>query len=146
MTERKFGLGIIICIFNKDFSKIFLIKRNKEKRERNKADWGNVGGHLEIGEKIIESCIREAKEEINVNLNPENLKLIEIKEAPFLTEIYHAVWFVYATTIDEKEKIILNNESEDYGWFSLDNLPLKTLDSKENLIRWRDFAKKEFCY
>ncbi|MBU3913670.1 MAG: NUDIX hydrolase [Nanoarchaeota archaeon] len=146
--ERKFGLGVIVYVFNRDFSKILLLKRNEEKRNRNKADWGNVGGRVELGEKLIDACLREAKEEIGVDLNPKKLKLIEVKETPYLTDIFHAIHFVSATIIDEDEKVILNfngnHESDEYGWFNLKELPDKTLDNKENIIKIANKAKKMF--
>lgn len=141
--ERKFGLGVLICVFNKDFSKILLLKRNEEKRKKNNADWGCVGGRVELGEKLIDACVREAREEIGVNLQSSELKLIDIKESPFLSEVFHAVHFVYATILDEKVKIILNNESDEYNWFSLNNLPERTLDSKEELNRLASIAKSK---
>lgn len=144
MKNRKFGLGVIICIFNRDFSKILLLKRNEEKRNKNKADWGNVGGRVELGEKLIDACIREAREEIGVILKPEKLKLIEIKETPYLTNIFHAIHFIYATIIDENENITLNDESDEYKWFKLKELPDKTLDSKEHIIKLSITARKEF--
>lgn len=144
MTNRIFSLGVIICIFNRDFSKILLLKRNEEKRNKNKADWGNVGGRVELGELLIDACLREAREEIGVTLNPEKLKLIEIKETPHFTNIFHAIHFVYATILDENEKITLNDESDEYKWFNLDTLPDKMLDSKEHLLKLSILAKKEF--
>jgi len=144
MVERKFGLGVLICIFNRDFSKILLLKRNEEKRKKNNADWGNVGGKVELGEKLMDACLREAKEEIGIELNPNRLKLIEVKETPYLTEIHHAIHFVYATVLDEKEKIIINEESDEYKWFDLNKIPEKTLDSKEVLIKFSQIAKKDF--
>jgi ADP-ribose pyrophosphatase YjhB (NUDIX family) len=148
MTERKFGLGVIIHIFNRDFSKIFLLKRNKEKRKRNKADWGNVGGRVEFGEKLIDACLREAKEEIGVDLNPNKLKLVEIKETPFLTDVFHAIHFVYVTNLDENEKICLNfncdNESDDCKWFDLKKLPQKMLDKEEDIIKIANKVKDMF--
>ena len=140
--KRKFGLGVIICIFNRDFSKILLLKRNEEKRNKNKADWGNVGGRVELGEKLIDACIREAREEIGVSLNPEKLKLIEIKETPHISDVFHAIHFVYATTLDENEKITLNSESDEYKWFKLEDLPEKTLDKKEEITEISKLAKK----
>jgi len=44
MVERKFGLGVVVCVFNQDFSKVFLLKRSKEKRNKGGKDWGNPGG------------------------------------------------------------------------------------------------------
>jgi 8-oxo-dGTP pyrophosphatase MutT (NUDIX family) len=50
--DRKFGLGVIMLILNRDLSKILLLKRNAEKRARNGLDWGNVGGRVELGEYL----------------------------------------------------------------------------------------------
>lgn len=142
-AERKFGLGVIICTFNKDFSKILLLKRNEEKRKKCKADWGNIGGKVELGEKLIEACLREAREEIGVKLNKKNLNLVEIKEAPYITEIHHAIHFVYTTTLDEKTKIKINEESDEYKWFNLKSLPNKTLDPKKYLIELSKVSKNK---
>ena len=143
-TERKFGLGVIICVFNKDFSKILLLKRNMEKRKNGGADWGNVGGRVELGELLVDACEREAKEETGINLNPKKLKLIEVKETPYLTDIFHAIHFVYATILDEQEKITLNDESEEYKWFDLNHLPESMLDSKEHILELSTLAIKQY--
>jgi ADP-ribose pyrophosphatase YjhB (NUDIX family) len=145
-NERKFGLGVIVFIFNRDFSKILLLKRNKSKRELNKADWGNPGGRVEWGEKLTEACVREVKEESDIDLDPKQLKLLNIKEITKnpIAPTVHFLQFIYATKIDEKEKAKINEESEEYGWFNLKNLPDKTLDSKEDIIKIAYKAKKEF--
>ena len=142
LPDKRFSLGVILCVFNEDFSKIFLLKRNAEKRARRGLDWGNVGGMLELDETVKEGCAREAKEEIGVIFDPEKIKLLDINESPCFNPTCHAVWFVCFTTMDEKEQIVLNSESEEYGWFDLQKLPEKTLDSKEDLIRFRALAKK----
>lgn len=146
MENKKFGLGVVVCIFNNDFSKILLIKRNKEKRERNKADWGNPGGRVEWGEKLVEACVREVKEETGINLDQKQLKILYIKEItknPIASDV-HFLQFIYAAKIEENKEISLNEESEEYGWFDLTNLPEKTLDSKEDLIKFSIEAKKKF--
>ena len=140
IKNRRFGLVVFVCIFNRDFSKILLLRRNKEKRKH--AEWGNIGGRIEFGETSAEACIREAKEEIGVELKPENLKLIEIKEIPNYHNNVHAVQFIYSITFDENEKIIINEESESYAWFNLNSLPDKTLDSREEILRLSALAKK----
>ena len=135
-----------MCIFNNDFSRIFLLKRNKEKRDLNKANWGNPGGRVEWGEKLVEACVREVKEESGIDLDLKQLKLLNIKEITenSIAPAVHFLQFIYATKIDQIEEIILNEESEDYGWFDLKELPNKTLDSKEALIKLSIDAKKRF--
>jgi hypothetical protein len=56
----------------------------------------------------------------------------------------HGVQFIYTASISEKEKIIINDESDEYGWFDLKNLPDKMIDSKENIRRWWKIAKNKF--
>lgn len=146
MEDKRFGLGVFVCIFNRDFSKILLLKRNKEKRDLNKASWGNIGGRVEWGEKLVQACIREAKEEIGINLDSNQIKLLDIKEItenPIAPSV-HFLQFLYATHLDEYEKITLDDESEEYQWFEVVNLPDKTLDSKEYLLKLNARAKKEF--
>src|SRR3989338_5680485 len=134
MENNKFGLGVIVCIFNRDFSKIFLLKRNKAKRDLNKADWGNPGGRVEWGEKLAEACVREVKEESGIDLDPKQLKLLNIKEITEnpIAPTVHFLQFIYVAKIDPIEKIILNE------------LPDKTLDPKEDLIKLSIVAKKKF--
>jgi len=144
MEGRRFGLGVFVCIFNSKFSKTLLLKRNEEKRKKFNSDWGNIGGRIEFGEKSIQACIREAKEEIGITLDIEKLKLIEIKEIPEYFHGVHAVQFIYATTMDEKEKITINNESDSYKWFDLDKLPDRTIDSKDELLKMASLAKAAF--
>jgi 8-oxo-dGTP diphosphatase len=146
MENNKFGLGVVICIFNEDFSKIFLLKRNKAKRDLNKADWGNPGGRVEWGEKLVEACVREVKEESGIDLDSKQLKLLNIKEITenSIAPTVHFLQFIYATKINPIEEIILNEESEESGWFNLKELPDKTLDSKDDLIKLSIVAKKKF--
>ena len=146
MENNKFGLGVIVCIFNKDFSKIFLLKRNKNKRDLNKLDWGNPGGRVEWGEKLVEAGTREVKEETGIDLDVKQLKLLKIKEItknPVAPNV-HFLQFFYTAVIEEDKKVTLNEESEECQWFELKNLPDKTLDKKEELTKLSTLAKKKF--
>lgn len=144
MENRKFGLGVFACIFNKNFSKILLVKRNEEKRKKYGADWGNIGGRIELGETSVQGCLREIKEEIGLNLDPKKLKLLEILEHPYHSTEIHGVQFIYSASISEKEKITINDESDEYRWFSLKNLPDKMLDSKKDILKlWKMAKSKE---
>lgn len=134
--DRMFGLGVVVCLFNPDFSRIFLLKRIADKQAA--GVWGSVGGRVELGEYLIDACVREAKEEIGVDLDPDSVVLADVKESPHLTEKWHAVHFVYASVLDEP--VVLNEESEEYGWFDIESLPDNTVDSKQYLSRIRVLA------
>jgi ADP-ribose pyrophosphatase YjhB (NUDIX family) len=132
MDEKRFGLGTVLYVFSQDFSKILLLKLNKHKRITFGADWGNVGGKINIGETSLENCIRESEEEIGIKFKPRDLKLLYVKETPNFFNKIHAVQFVYGTTINEKTPINLGHELDLYQWFELSNLPEKKLDTKED--------------
>jgi 8-oxo-dGTP pyrophosphatase MutT (NUDIX family) len=131
---RIFGLGVFVCLFNPEISKMLLIKRNAEKRRKWGYDWGNIGGRIELGETSKQACLREAKEEAGIDLSSSKLIFIKVKETPLFTQDVHAIHFVYASILSEDAKIKLNEESDDYSWFPLDNLPENTIDKKEELI------------
>lgn len=138
--ENNFSLSVFIYIFNKDLSKILLIKRNKEKRDKWGFDWGTIGGKIEPGELSIETGIREAKEEIGIRLKPEQFKFLFFEERPskFYTPAVH---FFYYLILDEGIKITINQESDEYCWFDLSNLPKKMVDSKERILKILNLAK-----
>jgi ADP-ribose pyrophosphatase YjhB (NUDIX family) len=138
------GLGVFIVIFNRNFSKILLLKRNEEKIIRWGADWWNIGGSIESREHSLDAGIREAREEAGLELEKNKVKLVEVKEMPNFSETYHGIHFAYATTIDESAPIKINSESDGHGWFSVDNLPDRMLDKPEFIKEIRDKAIEIF--
>lgn len=141
--DNKFGLGVFVCFFNRDYSKILLLFRNAKKRARWGADWGNVGGVVEYGETSLQAGIREIREETEINLKASDLHLIFIKETLNFMPHLQAVHFVYSTTIDENQAIKLNEEAERYEWFDISKLPPRMLDSAVDILKWRDLARSQ---
>jgi len=139
----RFGVGVFVFIFNKNFSKVLLIKRNKEKRDKYGFAWGTPGGKLEMGEHTIDGAIREAREEIGVQLKKDAVKLLEMHELPNFTSDVHGFAFKYGAIIDEKTKTTINEESDDCQWFSLNDLPKdRTLD--DDILKMAKIAKEKF--
>jgi len=138
------GLGVFVVIFNRDFSKILLLKRNEEKRKKWGADWGNVGGVIESREHSLDAGIREAREEAGLELEKNQLKLVNVKEMPNFSETYHGIHFAYAATIDESAPIKINGESDEFKWFDFGELPDSMLDRKEYILEIREKAKEIF--
>jgi ADP-ribose pyrophosphatase YjhB (NUDIX family) len=137
MDEKRFGLGVVLYVFNQDLSKVLLLKLDEHKRAKFGADWGNVGGKINIGETSLENCIRESMEEIGVRFEPKDLRLLYVREIPNFFNKIHAVQFVYGTALNEQTHIVLGREPESYRWFDLFNLPNRTLDTKEDFYNAR---------
>jgi len=139
----RFGIGVFVFIFNKDFSKVLLIKRNETKRNKYGFTWGTPGGVLEFREYSIDGAIRETMEETGVQLKRSAVKQLEIKELPNFRDAVHGFAFKYGAILDEKTKITINEESEGYQWFDLNNLPEdRTLD--DDILAMAKIAKEKF--
>jgi len=125
---ERFGLAVFIFVFNRDFSKILLVKRNKEKRKKYGFDWGIIGGKVEPGESLAEGALRETEEEIGIRFTSEHLKFFEFEERADRIRAYTKLYFYYVAILDEEANITINEESDEFRWFELNNLPGSMLD------------------
>jgi|SRR3989344_246269 len=136
----KFGFAVFIYIFNAKFNKILLIKRNSEKRMKYGVTWGSVGGKIKFGEFSFEACLREIEEEIGINIDPKMIKLIQTKEFINKEIEEYAVHFRYCSILSEDIQLRLNDESDEYRWFSLSNLPKSMFESQEEINSFKSLA------
>jgi nucleoside triphosphatase len=95
------------------------------------------GGHIEIGENMVDAVKREVKEE--VGLDVEVVEMLLLQEAIFAPEFYKKKHFVfidfYCRSKDEQVKLD-QEEIQDYIWvypgaaynLKLDSFTRKTLD------------------
>ena len=139
----RFGVGVFVFIFNKEFSKILLIRRNAEKRKKYGFSWGTPGGKLELGEYSIDGAVREIGEETGINLDKKSVKLLEMIELPNFTNDVHGFAFKYGAIADEKVKVRLNKESDGHKWFSINNLPEDRI-IHDNIPEMAKIAKEKF--
>lgn len=73
--ERGFyHLGADVWIINSD-NKILIQKRSSQKRLEPNV-WAMTGGSVILGENSLDTIVREAKEELNIDIDKANLKLI----------------------------------------------------------------------
>jgi 8-oxo-dGTP pyrophosphatase MutT (NUDIX family) len=138
---KKHCSAVFLYIFNREGTKLLLIKRNEEKRKKWGFDWGAIGGKIELGESPKEAIVREAKEEIGLEINSKEIKPLFIKDIKKDNEnIKH---FFYSTKIDESSNVKLNGESEEYRWFDLDNFPKSMTDDQEHMKKVLKLFKTE---
>jgi len=90
-------------------------------------------GHLDGGETLTEAIIREAKEEIDVVLEKEDLELKHImhRKAP---NHERADLFFTAKKWQREPKIMEPNKCDDLNWFALDKLPKNIIPCVQSAI------------
>lgn len=87
------------------------------------------GGHVELGERIEDAAIREAKEETGLDIY--DLEFINFQQFiydPSFWKPRHFIFFDYACKTESTE-VQLNDEAEEHIWVGLDtavHLPLDT--------------------
>lgn len=93
-----------------------------QKRAGNKRTWPNyydisAAGHIDLGETPLIAAIREAKEEINLDINPEDLKLAGSRhgrvEVPDSELIENEFCFIYTLRLDNETDFSLNDGEVD---------------------------------
>ena len=130
MLQLPAYVGIIL----KKDDQVLLIKRKNT--DWGQGQWNFPGGLLEEGETLIQAAAREAREEVDVNINPEDLRLMHVlqvrKSATNTKDIFG---FYFVATIWQETPV--NNEPErhsEIGWFSINELPEQSTQHAQQAI------------
>ncbi len=115
-------------------SQLLLIRR---KRSHGAGSWAVPGGHLEFGENPGDCAIREAREEVGLEVCSPSFAALT--NDFFATENRHyiTIWMVVDCLADE-EINASEDEVAEWGWFDWDNLPAPLFLPLENLINDRN--------
>jgi len=124
MTEQQFPEPTVgVFIFNQQ-GKLLLLQSHK---------WPGAyvvpGGHVELGERLEEAAVREAKEETGLDVY--DLKFINFQEFvydPSFWKKRHFIFFDYACKTNSLT-VTLNDEAEEHLWVTLDAALRLPLDS-----------------
>ena len=102
-------------------------------QNRVKNDWRGYtlpGGHVELGESFVDACIREVKEETNLDIK--NPKLVGVKQFP--GEAGRYIVFLFKTT--EFSGNLISSDEGKMEWKEYSELSnLKTVDDFEKLLK-----------
>jgi 8-oxo-dGTP pyrophosphatase MutT (NUDIX family) len=108
-------------IINKEKTKVLLVHHAKLNR------WLQPGGHADGEEDVLNVALREAQEETGVNkfrLLQKQIFDLDIHPIParkdFPEHLHYDIRFLFEA--DEKEKIVVSEESHDVKWISLTEL------------------------
>ncbi len=120
MSKERFKLIASVYLVLIRNNKILLSRRyNTDYFDGN---YSFPAGHLDGNETLKQGMVREAKEEIGVDLKPNNLELIHVMNRKIPNDERLDFFFSAKKWLGEP-KIIETNKCDDLSWFKLNNLP-----------------------
>ena len=105
----KFPTSVKSLIF--DDKRVLLIKNERD-------EWDLPGGKIEKNDNVIETLVREVKEELNLTID--NYNILQAKKHLFRRQ--EIIVIVYYSKITNNEPIRLSFENIDYNFFSHNEL------------------------
>lgn len=104
-------------------------------------NYGVPSGHLEGGESVREGCAREIKEEIGIDIKPENLEVVHVVHRNAAND-ERFDFFMTVSSYDGEVENCEPDKCDDLSWFPLDELPENTIDYIQEVIeRYRAGVK-----
>ncbi len=97
-----------------------LLLRRSQNEEQRRGEWDIPGGSVELGERDIEGCVREAYEEAGLRLRPSDMVPVFVPESmqpPGRRRRMYIVW------LEERPLVRLSEEHTEFQWCGLDDLP-----------------------
>lgn len=132
MSKEKFKLGAYTALILRKENNILLIRRCNT----GSADglYTCAGGKVDGNEPITQAMIREAKEEIGINLKKEDLKIVHTIHIKYDgTELIG--FFIEAAKWDGEPKNMEPEKHDDLGWFDINNLPENTIPYLNGVLK-----------
>lgn len=132
------GVGVGVMIFN-DCGELLLTKRGQAaKNER--GCWEVPGGDVEFGEALAQAAIREAKEEMGIDVTVVQ-QLFSIDHLiPAEDQHWVATPFLCTVKKGQTPMIVEPHKCDEIGWFALGALPSPlSITTKLNVKVYREY-------
>lgn len=138
MTEQTYPHPTVgALIFNPE-GKLLLVRSHKFHDK-----YVVPGGHIEVGERMVDAVVREAKEETGLDVYAPQLIFFQefIQDESFWQKM-HFIFFDFALKTDSSE-VVLNDEAEAYAWVTMEealtmNVDAYTINAIRELMRQRN--------
>lgn len=147
MSKERFKLIASVYLVLIENNKILLSRRyNTGYFDSN---YGFPAGHLDGNETLKQGLVREVKEEIGIDLEPDNLELIHVMNRK-IPDDERLDFFFSVKEWQGEPKIMETNKCDDLSWFELNNLPQniipyikQAIDSFRNNIAYSEREGRE---
>ena len=132
MKERfKSVVCVDLLLKRKHNNKTYILLMNRINTDSNNGEYELPGGHLEYNEDIYTAMIREAKEELLIDLKQEELKIVEV----FHHYTGNRINFIFEADIaNHNPQIGEKDKCDELLWTEIDNLPDKTNEKMKTII------------
>ncbi len=119
MSTTRFKLISAVHLFFLRDAQVLLLRRYNTGYEDGK--YSVVAGHLDGGEQVKEAAIREAREEVGVELAPEDVEIVGVMHR--LSNDERVDWFVVIRRWAGEIANCEPDKCDELAWFDLDALP-----------------------
>lgn len=140
MTEQRYPHPTVgALIFNPE-GKLLLVQSHKFHGK-----YVVPGGHVEVGERLVDAVVREAKEETDLDVyDPQLIFFQEFIQDESFWQKMHFIFFDFACKTDSSD-VVLNEEAEAYKWVTLEealkmDVDAYTINAINELVRQRKNA------
>ncbi|HRN96196.1 MAG TPA: NUDIX domain-containing protein [Candidatus Levybacteria bacterium] len=130
MGSSKFSLHSAVYVMLEKDNQVLMLRRHNTGWEDGK--YTLPAGHLDGGESVKTAAIREAKEEIGVDISEDDLEVVHILHA--ITNFEYITFFLKANKWIGTPTNVETEKSDDLQWFSIDAFPDNTLKQVTNFF------------
>lgn len=103
-------------------------------------NYSTPAGHIEPGETLAECLVREAKEEVGIDIKPARLSLVHVLHRE---KDGYMDFFFESSDWEGEARILEPDKCDDLAWFELDKLPGNIAPEVEQAL---DSYKKKSPY
>ncbi len=119
MNRERFRLIPAVHLFLLSGHKVLLLRRYNTGYED--GNYSVIAGHLDGGEEVKTAAIREALEEANITIKPDDLTIVGVMHR--MSEEERVDFFVAAQKWQGELKNNEPDKCDELSWFEPDNLP-----------------------
>lgn len=141
-TAERFKVRLAVYLMLERDGKVFMLRRANT--GYHDGDYGLIQGHVDGGETAEEAMSREAKEEIGIDVRPEDMQVVYVQHGPAENEPDEEYLCVYmkCTRWEGEPANLEPDKCDDIGWFSRDALPANTIPNV--VVALNDIKNKVF--